>query len=111
MPRKDNRPTSKISTKAECYICRKYMNVHTPYPLEKHHFLSGRGIRKLADEDGLFAFICSKHHRDIHDKGLFEKELKHIAQEAFIKDQMSKGFSEEVARDCFLKRYGRFYEE
>jgi hypothetical protein len=109
MPRKDNRTVSKISTKAECYVCRHFFNAETLYPLEKHHFLSGRGIRKLADEDGLFAYVCSRHHREIHDHGKFEKELKHIAQETFVKEKRKEGYPEDAAREMFKERYGRFY--
>ena len=109
MPRKDNRVVSKISTKAECYVCRHFFNAETLYPLEKHHFLHGRGTRKLADSWGLFAYVCSRHHRQIHDQGKFDKELQHIAQETFIKERMKEGMPEDAAREYFKQIFGRFY--
>ena len=90
-----------LQNNAECFVCRKFYNVATLHPLEKHHFIHGRGMRKLADEDGLFAWVCCKHHRDIHDKGLFDKDLQIVAQRAYI---------EKYSREEWFKRYGKYYE-
>lgn len=105
---------SKIATgEAKCYITGR------PYGLDRHHVLHGRGIKPLAEEDGLWIWLDHKLHMDIHDKGYAEvpgkrvtdKELQALGQETFIKDHMKQGYPEDVARELFLKRYGRFYEE
>jgi hypothetical protein len=40
-----------------------------------------------------------------------DKELQALGQETFIKDHMKQGYPEDVARELFKRRYGRFYEE
>ncbi len=98
--------------KAMCFICKKYLNVETPTGLAIHHCIHGRGLRKLADEDGLVIWICNKHHSDLHDtpEHPYDDELKKLAQEAFIKARMKQGYPQDVARDLFRERYGRFYD-
>lgn len=101
-----------ISTKKECYICRRFLGLSTTYGLEKHHFIHGRGLRKLADEDGLFAEICSRHHRNLHDDPLhpYDQELKAIAERSYIKKKISEGYTEGQARGMFLNRYGKHFD-
>lgn len=99
-----------ISTKKECYICRRFLGLSTTYALEKHHFIHGRGFRKLADEDGLFAEICSRHHRRLHDFGEYDQELKALAERSYIKKKISEGYTEGQARGMFLNRYGKHFD-
>ena len=90
-----------IQTKTECFICRQFFNFETLYPLERHHFLHGTGMRQLADADGLWAWLCVRHHRELHDLNKFDKDLQIIAQRAYIKKH---------SREEYFKRYGKFYE-
>lgn len=92
-----------ISEAEECYICRTFLGVSTTQGLETHHFIHGRGLRELADEDGLYAKICFRHHKTLHDDPShpYDKELKAIAQEAYLKTH---------TREEFLKRYGRYFD-
>lgn len=94
---------SQISQLNECYICRRFLGVETTENLQSHHFIHGRGLRELADEDGLFAPICVNHHKALHDDPShpYDKELKQIAQETYLKTH---------TREEFLKRYGRFFD-
>lgn len=108
MPRKSNYIPSKIQTKTECFLCHKNMN----YGLDVHHVIHGRGLRKLADEDGLWVWLCRKCHSDLHDRPdhPHDAELKKIGQQAYIENMKKKGVSEEIARECFRQRYGRYYD-
>lgn len=104
MPRKNNYVPSIIQTgEAKCYLCGRMTG------LEMHHVLHGRGIRKLADEDGLKVWLCYEHHRLLHDQGDHDKELQALGQKAYIKARMKEGYPEDVARERFRARYGRFY--
>lgn len=93
---------SQISEVKECYICRRFLGVETTENLQSHHFIHGRGLRELADEDGLFADLCLIHHKTLHDSPFhpYDKELKAIAQETYLKTH---------TREEFIKRYGRFF--
>lgn len=86
---------SKMQEKAECFFC------HRPDGLERHHALHGRGIRQLAEADGLWVWLCFKHHRLLHDKNEGDRELQRLAQETYLKDH---------SREEFLRRYGRYYD-
>lgn len=94
---------SQISVKAECYICRRFLDVETPYPLEKHHFIHGRGLRQLAEADGLYAWICTRHHNALHNDPThpYDEELKRIAQETYLQNH---------TREEFLRRYGKLFD-
>lgn len=94
---------SQISEAKECYICRRFLGVETTENLQSHHFIHGRGLRELANEDGLFADLCFIHHKSLHDSPFhpYDAELKKIAQERYILDH---------SREEFLKRYGRFFD-
>lgn len=59
-----------------CFICQRYQ------PLDVHHCLHG-SYRKAADEYGLTVHLCRDCHRELHDKGTFDKELEEIAQITF----------------------------
>lgn len=92
-----------ISDVKECYICRRFLEFETTEGLQTHHFIHGRGLRELADEDGLFAPICFRHHKALHDEPThpYDKELKAIAQATYLQNH---------TREEFLKRYGRFFD-
>ena len=83
-------------TSEYCYICAKYGN------LEKHHCLHGTANRRLADEDGLFVWLCRNCHTRLHDKGIGDKGLQIVAEKAWMQHY---GKTEED----FIKRYGKNY--
>lgn len=111
MPRKNNSPISIIpqKTPTQCFFCGKQ------YDLCRHHCLHGRGIKPLAEQDGLWIWICNSCHNmsseSVHldPERKKDKKLQVLAQQAFIENFMKKGVSEEIARDTFRQRYGRFY--
>lgn len=81
----------------------------------EHHLVFGRGMRKLADEDGLVIPCCDNCHtmnevsRKIHDNVMAEKMSKIIGQLAYEKRKVSEGMTEEQARENFRKRYSNSY--
>lgn len=98
---------SVMQDKCECFVC------HKPYDLDHHHAIHSRGLRKLADEDGLWVWMCRKCHSELHDlpEHPHDAELKALAQKAYIETQKKKGIGENVARDLFRNRYGRFFDQ
>ena len=100
------------SGEAMCFICKKYLNVETKTGII-HHCIHGRGLRKLADSDGLTIWICNRHHAALHDdpNHPYDNELKVIAQEAWIKARMKEGYPSDAAMEMWLARYGRFWYE
>lgn len=90
-----------ISNQANCYICRRFYNTINTAPLERHHCLHGTGMRKLADEDGLWVWLCPEHHRRLHDKNEHDRDLQIIAQ---------RTYEVEYGREEYFKRYGKFYD-
>ena len=80
-----------------------------------HHLIFGRGMRKLADEDGLIIPCCDNCHtmnkvtNKIHDNPMAEKMSKIIGQLAYEKHKVAEGMTEEQARESFRKRYGQSY--
>lgn len=97
---------SKIQTNCECFLCHKSAN----NGLEHHHCLHGTGQRKLADEDGLWVWLCRKCHSRLHDFNEHDRDLQIIAQQTYIREQRKTGYPEDVARELFLKRYGKYYD-
>ena len=90
-----------------------------------HHLLFGNGIRKLADEDGLWVGLLHSEHNfssngliyQIHGNPAAEKLSKICGQLAFEKHYIAEFLREhykfdgieEKAREAFRKRYGVSY--
>lgn len=96
-----------IQDEDECFICRMIYKVETP-ATETHHVIYGRGMRELADRDGLTVRLCNLHHDRLHRKHEFDKALQIIGQRKYIEKLMSDGMSEEEAKANFLSRYSFF---
>lgn len=80
-----------------------------------HHLVFGRGMRNIADEDGLVIPVCDNCHtmnrtsNKIHDNPIAESFSKMLGQLAYEKHKVAEGMSEEEARESFRKRYTRSY--
>lgn len=96
-----------------------------------HHLVFGNGLRKLADEDGVYIPICDTCHTKsimtisrIHDNTMAERLSKMLGQMAWERHYIANGVAEiaqsiglehtperyeEEAREAFRKRYGRSY--
>ena len=94
----------------QCYFCGKQ------YGLCRHHCLHGRGIKPLAEQDGLWIWICDSCHNMTNESVHLDPErkkdkyLQHLAQETLVKVYMRQGYPEDISRGMFLKRYGRFFQ-
>lgn len=73
----------------------------------QHHLIFGRGLRNLAEEDGLKVPSCNKHHNTgriderIHGNPMAEKLSKMLGQLVYEK--------EIGTREDFRKRYKKSY--
>lgn len=83
-----------------CFFCGK--------PAEcEHHLLFGKGIRELAEEDGIKVPICNNCHNTgrntecVHENIMAEKLSKKLGQAIY---EAKIGTREE-----FRKRYGKSY--
>lgn len=90
-----------VSDKYECFVCGMQ------YGLERHHCFHGTANRKLADEDGLWVWLCPDHHRGtngVHGKNghYVDLRLKRAAELAYM-DRLNRTPAD------FLKRYGKSY--
>ena len=82
-----------------------------------HHLLFGKGIRELAEEDGVKMPVCDVEHnmaggtRQIHDNSIAEKLSKIAGQLAWEKEYYRSlyGNEDDPAREAFRERYGRSY--
>lgn len=92
--------------KGYCFFCG------TPVTNGEHHLLFGRGIKTLAEEDGLKVDICDNCHligkllERIHDNPMAEKLSKMLGQAFFERNECAKGATIDEAREKFRKRYG-----
>ena len=100
-----------LQTTKECYLCRieaERMGYYGQLPstgLHKHHFIHGTANRKLAEEYGLYAYMCSARHHEYgpesaHGNPQVDLMLKQIAQRAF-----EEIYGHEKWQQTFMKNY------
>ena len=84
----------------------------------KHHLIFGRGLRELADKDGLWIPVTNSEHNmspygktyQIHDNHMAEMLSKMLGQVAWEKHTMFQtGCNEHEAREFFRHRFGISY--
>lgn len=83
-----------INNEEKCFLCESTQHLH------KHHVWHGTGNRKCAEEDGLFVKLCLYCHKNLHDKGIYDKYLMAIGERAWLK-HYNKSIED------FIKRYGK----
>lgn len=88
-----------------------------------HHCIFGRGLRDLADKDGLWIPLLNREHNlspkgtiyQIHGNPAAEKLSKMVGQLAWEKHYIAEKYSvpfddiENEAREAFRERYGVSY--
>lgn len=95
----------------ECFLCREeadkqgYFGELKHTGLHKHHFMHGTADRKLAEKDGLWAYMCEERHHEHgpeapHDNQEVDLKLKRVAQETY-----EKKFGHEEWMDRYKKNY------
>lgn len=91
-----------MQTRKICYLCG-----HMQY-LEKHHIFHGTANRKLADQDGLWVYLCQFCHRvdrtAVHGPDGHENDLR-------LKREGQKAWMKHYHKDirAFVERYGKNY--
>lgn len=102
----------------ECYLCRKEAEkagYWGPLPntgLHKHHFIFGKGNRPLAEEHGLWGYVCAARHHEYgpeapHVNANVRKQLAADAQREFEKTHTRKEFTD-IFHENFIP--GESYE-
>lgn len=84
-----------------CEICGKRMASET------HHLIFGRGLRSLADADGLTAEICRTCHFNIHSNGTAADLSQMYGQALWEINALNDGVDQYEVRNKFRQRYGR----
>lgn len=88
---------STINRERHCIVCGTTINLH------RHHVF-GAGNRKYADQDGLWVYLCARHH-NMSDEGVhFNKEL-----DTGLKQLAQATYERTHTRQEFMERYGRNY--
>lgn len=89
---------SKICNRKMCIVCGTMFNLH------RHHIFFGTANRKLSEEDGLWVYLCGRHHNLSNEGVHFNRELdiglKKLGQKTYEKDH---------TREEFMNRYGKNY--
>lgn len=110
----NSRMKSIIQDKKECYICGYQKGLHL------HHIFNGNGIRNLADEDKMVAYLCTTRDvkvGQIKGKEIWKKTkgchcLVHNSQELdeFLKRKGQEAWEKTYGtRNDFVERYGKSY--
>ena len=75
----------------------------TTIDLHRHHIFGGAN-RKYSEADGLWVYLCAKHHNmsdeGVHFNKALDERLKKLGQNAY---------EEEHSHEEFMERYGRNY--
>lgn len=86
-----------INNEKLCLICGTTKGLH------KHHVFFGVN-RKHADQDGLWVYLCGRHHNLSNEGVHFNKDLDNA-----LKKLGQKKYEETHSRDEFMERYRRNY--
>ena len=93
----------------ECFLCRFEAEKDGKYyepsererkSMHKHHFMNGSANRKLAEQYGLWGYLCENHHSMLHEKSKYYEFLIQVAQGRF-----EKLYSHEKWMEIFKKNY------
>lgn len=71
-----------IQKNKECFICGTTMN------LNKHHIIHGTANRRIAENTGIWCYLCVEHHtgsQGVHHNREMDLELIKYAQQEFEK--------------------------
>ena len=89
--------SSIICNEQVCYECGNLAY------LQRHHCLHGTANRRLADEDGLWVYLCVDCHRRLHDGDTrLDNKLMRLAERRYL-DHYNKTIPD------FIARYGKNY--
>ena len=95
-----------IQTKAtkECFLCRLYRNEENTKNLHKHHMMHGTANRRLAEQWGLWCYLCAEHHTDGS-----EAVHKNKAEDFFLKQVAQGRFERLYGHEKWMEIFGKNY--
>lgn len=88
------------SDNEKCYMCKRFITKGTRH---KHHALHGTANRRLADEDGLFVYLCY----DCHEGTAGAHGKNGAAVDSYLKMQGQLAWEHQYAVNAFRARYGK----
>lgn len=89
--------SSILQIEKKCALCETTRN------LEKHHVMHGTANRRLADQYGLWIWLCPEHHRgkmSPHHNAAIDQAFKMAGQKAF-----EEIYSHEEWMRVFVRNY------
>lgn len=88
-----------ISNEKECFIC------HTTQMLERHHIF-GSAYRKKSEKDGLWVYLCKRHH-NLSPDGVHQNRENMDKLRAHAEKLWLTWYDKTI--DDFIREYGRNY--
>ena len=91
-----------VQAERECFVCSSEY-------VEPHHLIGGTSNRAKSDEDGLWVWLCRKHHNEAHDNPRMNLAYKRLGQQWYEKSHTRKEFIERYGKsfiDKDLERLG-----
>lgn len=68
-----------LQNEQECFFCK------TTKALHQHHVVNGGGNRMLSEDEGIWVYLCAKHHDRVHQDQKLDEALKSYAQKEYEK--------------------------
>lgn len=92
-----------IDNRKKCFFCDSLYN------LDKHHCLHGTARRRLAEEDGLWVYLCRRHHEKVHRNREMDLTIQRLAEWAWLdaNGYIDDGVPYPEGIEEFIKRYGK----
>lgn len=88
-----------------CYLCYEKYGEYNYRNMHKHHCLHGTSNRVLAEEDGLWVYLCIGCHE-------WDKDAVHNNKDTDLRLQQAAQIAYETnigSRQEFMSRYGKNY--
>lgn len=82
-----------IQTDRSCYYCGNPLT-------DLHHVRLANCSREKAEEYGLLAYLCRKHHRELHQNETMKRAIQQHAQSALEK---------EMTHEEYMRIFGKNY--
>lgn len=80
---------------------RECCHCHRP-TTERHHIMNGNPNRKYSEQDGIWIYVCSEYHKEIHDNQQLDNKWKAEAQYKWM-EYYNRSLSD------WMKRYHKSY--
>ena len=82
-----------IENEKVCFICKNPR-------VQQHHIYKSHKCRKIADQEGLWVWLCPEHHRLVHQDRKLDLVFMRLGQEIYEETHTRREF-----REKFIKSY------